>query len=550
MNEFAITDRRLLDAIVAVADGLELEPTLHRIVRAAADLTGAPFAALGVLGDDGLHRAFVYTGIDEATASMIGHLPRGHGVLGHITRLGRAVRVDHLQHHPASVGFPAGHPPMDSFLGVPVGIGDRVVGNLYLAAKQGGFTADDEDVVVALAASAAVAVDNAGLYEDVRRRQAWLTASQEVTLATLSGAEEDEALILIARRAREVAHAQVAALVLPGLDGQWVLEIAEGEDGADVGDLVGIVMPAHGRAVSVVRSGQGMVVDDLGSSPTTVIPQLRRFGAALYAPLVADQDHLGVLILLRPDPETPFTTADLATAETFASQAALALQLAEARRRAEAAELLEERARIARDLHDLVIQELFALGMRLSRLRPDDGPAAAEIDRSLESVDRVVRQLRVTIRALRDPREPSGVVTRLRSEVARARDGLGFTPQLVFVTPHGPTDPSDTDLQVAPEIGDDMVAVVREGLSNAARHARAGSVEVRVELSAGSVVVAVRDDGVGLHPDAARRSGLANLGERARRHGGSFMIGAPMATDGGWAPGGTELLWQVPLGPG
>ena len=417
-------DRRLLDAVVAVADGLELEPTLHRIVRAAADLTDAPFAALGVLGDDGLHRAFVHTGIDETTAARIGHLPRGHGVLGHITRLGRAVRVNQLQDHPASVGFPPGHPPMDSFLGVPVGIGDRVVGNLYLAAKKGGFTADDEDVVVALAAAAAVAVDNAGLFEDVRRRQAWLTASQEVTLATLSGAEEDEALILIARRAREVAHAQVAALVLPGLDGQWVLEIAEGEDGADVTDLVGIVMPAHGRAVSVVRSGQGMVVGDLGGAPTSVVPQLRRFGAALYAPLVADQDHLGVLILLRTSAETPFTAADLATAETFASQAALALQLAEARRRAEAAELLEERARIARDLHDLVIQELFALGMRLSRLRPDVGSAAAEIDRSLESVDRVVSQLRVTIRALRDPHEQPGVVTRLRSEVSRARDRM------------------------------------------------------------------------------------------------------------------------------
>ncbi len=544
-----VTDRRLLDAVVAVADGLELEPTLHRIVRAAADLTAAPFAALGVLGDDGLHRAFVHTGIDEATARRIGHLPRGHGVLGHITRLGRAVRVEDLHQHPASVGFPPGHPPMDSFLGVPVGIGDRVVGNLYLAGKPGGFTADDEDVVVALAAAAAVAVDNAGLFEDGRRRQAWLTASQEVTLATLSGAEEDEALILIARRAREVAHAQVAALVLPGLDGQWVLEIAEGEDGADVADLVGIVMPAHGRAVSVVRSGQGMVVDDLGASPTMVVPQLHRFGAALYAPLVADQDHLGVLVLLRPDSETPFTAADLATAETFASQAALALQLAEARRRAEAAELLEERARIARDLHDLVIQELFALGMRLSRLRPEVGAAATEIDRSLESVDRVVSQLRDTIRALRDPREPSGVMTRLRAEVTRARDGLGFTPQLAFVTPHGRTEPSDADLQVAPEIGDDMVAVVREGLSNAARHARAHAVEVRVEWSAGSVVVAVRDDGVGLPPHPERRSGLANLGERARRHGGSFRIGTPVSGEGQPVPQGTELLWQVPLGP-
>src|SRR5450755_2717218 len=255
-------DRRLLDAVVSVADGLELESTLRRIVRAACDLTSAPFAALGVLGEDGLHKAFVHTGMDPDTVRRVGHLPRGHGVLGHITRVGRAVRVTDLSSHPASMGFPEGHPQMKSFLGVPVGIGDRVVGNLYLADKPGGFTAEDEDVVVALAAAAAVAVDNAGLYEDARRRERWMAAAQEVSTTMLSGADEDDALRLIALRARQVAGACASALVLPGWDGQWVLEIADGE-GAD--SLVGLVMPAEGRAVSVVRSGHGLRVSELSS---------------------------------------------------------------------------------------------------------------------------------------------------------------------------------------------------------------------------------------------------------------------------------------------
>jgi signal transduction histidine kinase len=505
-------DRRLLDAVVSVADGLELESTLRRIVRAACDLTSAPYAALGVLGDDGLHKAFVHTGMDPESVARIGHLPRGHGVLGHITRVGRAVRVADLTAHPASMGFPPAHPPMRSFLGVPVGIGERVVGNLYLADKPGGFTAEDEDVVVALAAAAAVAVDNAGLYEDARRRERWMAAAQEVSTAMLSGAEEDEALHLIAQRSRQVADACASALVLPGWEGQWVLEISDGE-GADV--LIGSVMPAEGRAVSVVRSGQGLRVAELSTEPLMLVPALRAYGPALYAPLVAGDDHVGVLMLLRHVGEREFTDADLATAQTFAGQAALALQLADGRRRSEEAELLQERARISRDLHDLVVQELFAMGMRLGRLRVGAAPeVVTHIDSSLESLDRVVRQIRSTIRALRDADDVTSLADRLHGEANRAHISLGFHPQLQLYPAIG------LDELVPPDIADDVVAVVREGLSNAARHARASSVLVNVHADDEEVVVEVIDNGVGLPKTAARRSGLDNMGERARRHGG------------------------------
>jgi len=525
-------DRRLLDAVVSVAGGLELESTLRRIVRAASELTNAPYAALGVLGDDGLHKAFVHTGMDPDMIRRIGHLPRGHGVLGHITRVGRAVRVDDLTTHPASMGFPAAHPPMKSFLGVPVGIGERIVGNLYLADKQGGFTAEDEDVVVALAAAAAVAVDNAGLYEDGRRRERWMAAAQEVSTAMLSGTEEDEALHLIAQRARQVADACASALVLPGWQGQWVMEIADGE-GADA--LIGTVMPSSGRAVSVVRSGEGLRVAELSTEPSLLLSALRAYGPALYAPLVAGDDHVGVLVLLRRVGEREFTDADLATAQTFAGQAALALQLADGRRRSEEAELLQERARISRDLHDLVVQELFAMGMRLGRLREGvDAEIVSHIDSSLESLDRVVRQIRATIRALRDADDTTGLTDRLHGEANRAHISLGFRPHL-----HVP--PTEVlDGLVPPDVADDVVAVVREGLSNAARHARASQVDVEVDMDDEQVVVQVVDNGVGLSPGADRRSGLENMTERARRHGGTSTTTVN-------AKGGTTLRWMARL---
>ncbi len=525
-------DRRLLDAVVAVADGLELEPTLRRIVRAAADLTSAPYAALGVLGEDGLHRAFVHTGMDPRVARLIGRLPEGHGVLGHITRVGRAVRVQDLSAHPASVGFPPNHPPMRSFLGVPVGIGERVIGNLYLADKPSGFTAEDEDVVVALAAAAAVAVDNAQLYEAARLRERWMSAAHEVVTTMLSGADEEDALDLVARRAREVGEAAVAGLVLEGWQDTWVLEVADGDD---AGDLVGTVMPPGGRAARVIESGEGLLVTDLASEPSLLVDAFRRYGPALYAPLVAGEETMGVLLLVRGKDAPHFTPDDLRMAHTFAGQAALALQLSQARRRAEDAELLEERQRIARDLHDLVVQELFAMGMRLSRVRSSTAPeVGAQIDTSLESLDRVVRQIRTTIRALRDPDEVTGLLDRIHGEATRSRSALGFEPELVVEAD------GDADVIVPPEIADDVVAVVREGLSNAARHARPAHVQVRVAVSTAAVSVQVADDGRGLAADSARRSGLDNLTERARRHGGECSAG-------GREGGGTVLAWHVPL---
>jgi signal transduction histidine kinase len=273
----------------------------------------------------------------------------------------------------------------------------------------------------------------------------------------------------------------------------------------------------------------------MSTEPSMPLPQLRDFGPALYAPLIAGSDHLGVLILLRRVEEADFSDEDLSTAGTFASQAALALQLADARRRAEEAELLEERARIARDLHDLVVQELFAMGMRLSKLRARLEPAiVADIDASVESLDRVVSQIRTTIRALRDPEEIERLDNRLGDEVRRAINTLGFSAELEL-------DRIGSELdRIRPDIADDVVAVVREGISNAARHAAAGRVTVRVTVRENRLRVEVHDDGQGLPVDRHRSSGLDNLTERARQHGGRCAIDSP-------GTGGTSLLWEVPL---
>jgi signal transduction histidine kinase len=311
-----------------------------------------------------------------------------------------------------------------------------------------------------------------------------------------------------------------------------VLEVADGEGATH---LVGIVMPPEGRAVSAVRSGKGLRSSDMSSEPSLLVPELREFGPALYAPLIAGEEHMGVLILLRHVGDPEFADQDLSTAERFAGQAALALQLADARRRAEEAELLEDRARIARDLHDLVVQELFAMGMRLSRLRDGlDEEVVADIDSSLDSLDRVVRQIRSTIRALRDPAEPSGLVDRVHDEAARAHTSLGFHADVQIDTGDG------TDEQLPAELADDVVAVVREGLSNAARHAHATSVGVRVALRPDELSVEVNDDGKGLPDTVSRRSGLNNLAERARLHGGTCSA---VPRPGG----GTALLWRIPL---
>lgn len=564
----------LLRAALDLASDLDLPAVLQRFVNASAELTGAAYGAINVLDASGRSTAFLHTGVDEEVATLLGRPPHAIGVLSAIPAHG-TLRLADLTQHATFQGFPEHHPAMTSFLGTTVRVRDLVYGYLYLADKPGGFTDADDEIVAHLGAAAAVAIRNAQLFAEADRRERWLRAGQEITTMLLSGAEQEDVLARVAVASREVAGADTAALVLPGIGDSLVMEIV---DGVGAQELLGTVMPRDGRAHTVLRDGIGLVVDSMSRARAMRVRAMKQFGPALYAPMRAESGAVGVLILLRRVGQPDFAPSDLATAESYAAQAALALLLAEARHAQDLAALLDERERIARDLHDLAVQQLFATGMQLEsvRFRAADGIAPAEltgiVEEALDNVDASVRQIRSIVHALRDPDDSAPLTERLRREASLARTGLGFAPSLVVTVdgrvvdapvvddaaddagpglPGAGTDHEAArdavvlDDRVGQDMADDLVAVVREGLSNAARHARATAVTVRVSLrgraTGGTVTVEVEDDGNGVPPDRERRSGTDNLAARARRHGGTFSLGRPALGRG------TLLTWQVPL---
>ncbi|MBF0686841.1 MAG: GAF domain-containing protein [Cellulomonas sp.] len=550
----ALTD--LLGAMLAVAGHLELPAVLDRFVQVSAELTSARFAAINVLDDTGTSTTFVYTGVPTAVARAMRHPPHAQGVLGQIPVDG-VLRLDDLTQHPSFQGWPAHHPPMGSFLGASVKVGEHVYGQLYLSEKQGGgtFTTRDEHMVLALAAAAGVAIANAQLYAESERREHWLRAGQDITTMLLEGVDEESALEHVARTAREVAGADTAALALPGMGGELFIELADGYRAAE---LTGLVMPRGGRAWTVLEEGHGLLTPSLSASRTVKLDEMRAFGPAMFAPLHSSGRGVGVLVLMRRIGAIPFDESDLATAESFAAQAALAYVLAEARHAQDVAALLDERERIARDLHDLAIQQLFATGMQLETVRRraargvDPQELMSIVEDALDNVDSSVREIRQIVYALRDPDAATGLVERLRRETSLARTGLGFAPSLVLSLDGEDLSPGDgeaedrIDERLEQELTDDVVAVVREGLANAARHAHASSVSVRVAVRGsgptGSVEVDVEDDGAGLPAERERSSGTGNLASRARQHGGTFSLGAAPSGKG------SLLTWQAPLG--
>ncbi|AGZ42708.1 GAF domain-containing sensor histidine kinase [Actinoplanes friuliensis] len=512
--------RALLDAVVAIGTDLDLRSTLQRIVEAACALAGARYGALGVIGADRDLSDFITHGIDPAAHAAIGDLPHGRGVLGLLITDPHPVRMPDITEHPRSYGFPAHHPPMHSFLGVPVRTRDQIFGNLYLSEKQGAeqFTDDDEEIVVALAAAAGVAIDNARLFAVAQRRERWLSAAAEITEVLLGPVRRTEALRLIARRAREIAAAGLVLVLLAGEEpASYTIEVADGAE-----EMVGKALSVDVDALGT----DGVRLRDVADWPGPV-PD----GPVLAAPLAGADLPEGVLIVAGL---TGGGEDDAALLASFAGQAALALARARAQEQRELLVVLEDRERIARDLHDVVIQRLFATGMQLQAvaphaLRPE---AAARINAAVDDLDATIRDIRRSIFELRAP-AGSSLRTELRDTVDAAADTLGFRPVLDV---SGPVDSAVPD-DVVPEV----LAVLREALSNAARHARATAVRVSVRAADGEVVIQVEDDGVGTDPGAAR-GGLVNMGERAGDLGGSLTIGSTRAGRG------TVITWRVPLG--
>ncbi|WP_343048003.1 GAF domain-containing protein [Cellulomonas humilata] len=539
----------LLDAILGLAADLDIQSLLTRFVVASTELTGARYGAINIVDESGTSTTFVQSGVDDATAAFLGHPPHAWGVLGSIPDDG-VLRLEDLSAHPAFRGLPPGHPPMGSFLGAAVRVGGARFGTLYLSEKAGGFHDRDESVALALAAAAAVAVQNAQLYALERRRQQWLTAAQVITTMLLEDAGDEDVLVRIASSAREIDQADTAALVLPGRRGELVLEIVSG---AGEEELLGLDLTEDERVRAAFDDGTGQFVSRMEGAH----PALARYGPALFAPLRAAGQGVGVMLLLRRAGADPFTDSDLALSRTFASQAALAFVLAEGRRAQGRAVLDDERTRIARDLHDLAIQQLFAAGMQLESARTStDEPVPPALARTLASalslVDAGIQQIRVVVRTLDDGGVGTPLVERVAAEVELARTSLGFAPSLLISVdgapladgaPGAPAASLLDDL-VAPGRANNVVAVVREALSNTARHAHSNSVAVRLMLTSppqGSIVVEVEDDGVGVPAAPTRASGTKNLAIRARQSGGTFTLQRPPSGRG------ALLRWTAPL---
>nr|WP_162824542.1 GAF domain-containing protein [Peterkaempfera bronchialis] len=532
----------LLEAVLSVGRELDLTQVLRTIVEAGATLVDARYAALGVIGPDGRTLSqFLTVGVSQAEIELIGPLPSGHGILGELIRHPQPLRLETLAEHPASYGFPPGHPPMRTFLGVPIRIRDEVFGNLYLTDKLGGaqFDAEDQAVISTLAVAAGVAIDNARLYEEAQRRQAWLRANAEITSALLSGSSQAQVLELIAQRAREITGAAVVDIAMPARPGELTVRFSSG---VRAETRHGLVLPYEGTlSGAAYTSGEPVVSADACKDPriTAGPPRFAGLGAAVAVPMgTAEKELRGVLLLARAEGESLFTEEEIRPLLGFAGQAALALELADHRRDAEQLAILEDRDRIARDLHDLAIQRLFATGMTLqSAGRFIDHPEAADrVLRAVDDLDETIKIIRSAIFGLRarDTRGEGSLRARAARAAEEAASALGFAPRLSM------EGLLDTDVPAA--VADHVVAVLREALSNAARHARATQVEIVLRAADAEVVLTVTDDGVGI-PEGGRRSGLRNLAERADQLGGTLLLESP-------SDGGTRLIWRAPLGHG
>ena len=541
--------RGLLDATVSMAGDLSLSSVLQRIVTTASELVGARYGALGVLartempvslpGTD-LPRLseFVTYGLTDEHRAAIGDLPRGQGLLGQIIDEPRPLRLDRISHHAHSHGFPPNHPPMDTFLGVPVRIRDKVFGNLYLTEKRGGasFTEEDEEIVIALAAAAGVVIENARLYEEAATRRRWLEAAAEITAALLGEVNREEALQMIADRAQEVAAADLSAVVLRSEEDEndLVVEVLAGPDRDRV---VGTHVDQDSLLHAALYTGERQVIADVSAAEGGEISLGLTdgdlgLGPAVVLPLCTAGQVAGALILGWTDTRgAVFRATDLLLPEAFAEQAALALQVANAQRDQALLAVFEDRDRIGRDLHDLVIQRLFAIGLTLENAariagRPE---VATRITSAVDDIDATIKDIRNTIFGLSAVRDLSSLRIELASILEEEAAVLGFPAKLHT---SGPIDSAVSDV-----VRSHLVAVVREALSNAARHAEATTVEVALDVGVDTVLT-VTDDGRGYAPNG-RASGLRNMADRAAELGGTFAIEA-------LPTGGTRVTWRVP----
>jgi signal transduction histidine kinase len=539
--------RVLVDAGIALSSELSLDALLQQLVETAAQLTGARYAALGVIDQTGtgLER-FLTTGIDAETHAAIGDLPRGRGILGVLIRDAKPLRLETLGDDPRSVGFPARHPPMQTFLGVPILLRGVAYGNLYLTEKEGGggFTDEDEELTQLLAAQAAVAIENTRLYETSTRWLRHLESLNEIGDALAGELELEPLLALVARRLRSLINARLVLIALPE-PGREGLQIAAADgEGSDAYGLVGMELELGGSKTGrVLQRGRSERVDSVLDDPEIDQQAARRMGvrSALYVPLVARGRPIGVVVVHdRLGATASFTDEDVRLTESLAARAATAVELSErvsrdaVRRVVEAQEL--ERARLARELHDETGQALTSILLGLKSLEDradtaDSRTAVTELRDLVVSTLQDVRRLAVELRpaALDD----FGLVP----AIERLRDGVeeqgGLTVDVQ--SPFGDERlPSETETA--------LYRIVQEALTNVMKHAAATRVTVRLSRSDKNVVLVIQDDGKGFEPGRARDGGLGLVGMRER----VALLGGRLTVESSEG-GGTLLKAEVPL---
>jgi signal transduction histidine kinase len=522
--------RGLLRANALVAGELSLPVVLRQIVGAARDLLGARYAALGVLGPDGRLEQFVHAGMDEEIVARVGDLPTGRGILGLLISEPVPIRLADLAAHPASAGFPPEHPPMRGFLGVPVRIGEKVFGHLYLTERRDGseFTAEDEELAIALAATAGTAIANARRFAESEERRRWLDASGQLTPLLLSG-QVEQPHALITQLAAAAAAADFAALAVPhGADEVLVTSVT---GALTVGMMNRIAPRAGSLAGQAILTGKPSLVTG-GCRDAAAAALNADIGPVIVVPLAAGEAVRGALMLGRLAANPGFTETDLDMAASFAGHAAVAMELARARIDQITLAQAEDHDRIAGDLHDHVIQELFALGMTLQGHAARGAPADAErIKGYIDTLDEAIANIRTSIFGLHQSRTaPAGLHARLLAIIEEHAPQLGFTATIRFA---GQLDP-DTDL------AHDILAVTREALSNSARHAHASAVSITLAQQDGLIILDIIDNGCGVGTPA-RSSGLTSMRRRAESNGGTCQLTTP----GG---GGTHLTWTARLG--
>ncbi|BBX45872.1 GAF domain-containing sensor histidine kinase [Mycobacterium cookii] len=521
----------LVEAMLVVTSGLELDATLRRIVDTAIHLVDARYGALGVRGQAHDLVEFVYQGIDDETRALIGNLPQGRGVLGVLIDDPQPIRLDNIQQHSASVGFPPNHPPMRTFLGVPVKIRDEVFGNLYLTEKANGqpFSEDDEILAQALAAAAGIAIANARLYAQSRARQRWIEAARDIATTMLSGAEPATVFALLAENALKLADATAAMVAVP-------VDVDDAPAGAPelvVAEAVGAISIPADDALALT----GTVVGDVFADRTPrrldnldmAIGGLN--GPALLLPLPVADTAAGVLVVLRRAGLPGFTEEQLDLMAAFAGQAALAWQLATSERRMRELDLVTDRDRIARELHDHVIQRLFAIGLALQATLPlaKSSDMQRRLSEQVDDLQRVIQDIRT---AIFDLNTTSSGPVRLRQRLEEAIAESSVTGLRTMVQFVGPVSVVDATL------ADHAEAFLRAAVGDAAHRPDVTRVSVVVEVD-DELKIRVAADGKDAPAESIADS-LGTMQAAAEELRGSLEVGA----DSG---GETTLLWSVPL---